>query len=293
MRVGIDLGATKTQAITIAGDEVVRSVKRDTEGDSVIPFLITLIDDLTSGDVEFVGLSVAGTVDREGEKILATPNLRSLAGTDVKQSLEAEFGVPVAMENDGSCFTWGECLFGGGRGADSVIGLTLGTGVGGGMVLSIDSSKVLFRGPFGSSFEVGHMVIQFEGAECSCGSRGCLEAYASSQFFRRMGGLSPLEIQKRAEAGDTFSRELFREYGRYLGVGISNLVNLLDPQMVILGGGISNAWDLFIKEARNEISRCVLSPEPRQGVKIVRSELGAVASAIGAAHLDRAVMMWE
>lgn len=274
---GVDLGASKT-ILVVDGDRV-ETVREDTPREGMVEFVDGLVSSAWSEDIGRIGLSVAGTVDRREEEILATPNLTGLAGLPLKRHLEGR-GVPVVLENDGNCFTYGEFVRGAGRDRSSAVGLTLGTGVGAGAVLGGEP----LRGAFGSGFEVGHMIIREGGARCSCGSRGCLEAYASNQLFLREG-IDAREAQLLAEKGDGDSLRLYRELGKWLGIGISNLVNLLDPEVVILGGGLSAAYHLFIEEVRSTIQSNVLSPASREGVEVVRADLGDLAPAIGAALL--------
>ena len=255
-------------------------LREETPQYNILGFVDELVSSMWREDIGRIGLSVAGTVDLLGEEILATPNLTGLAGLPLKRQLEGR-GVPVILENDGNCFTYGEFMRGAGRGRSSAVGLALGTGVGAGAVLG---GSAIFRGTFGSGLEAGHMIIRAGGARCGCGSRGCLEAYVSSRFFLREG-MDARKAQRLAEQGDGDCLRLYRDMGKWLGIGISNLVDLLDPEVVILGGGISAAYHLFIEEVRSAISSNVLSPASREGVEVVRTELGDLAPAIGAALL--------
>ena len=184
------------------------------------------------------------------------------------------------MENDVNCFTLGEALVGAGKGAETVLGITLGTGVGGGIV--IDGR--IYRGAFGAAGELGHMTIKFDGPRCSCSSFGCLEEYCSERFFLKKGGL-PQKFYDDAEKGDKKALKIYNEYGKYLGIGLANVINLLDPEVIVIGGGIANAYKLFVKEMEKEIRKRVISPVSKKYVKIKKAALNGLGGAVGAALL--------
>jgi glucokinase len=169
---------------------------------------------------------------------------------------------------------------GAGRGAEIVFGITLGTGVGGGIVIN----NKIYRGATGSAVEAGHMTIKFDGLKCSCGNLGCLEAYCSEKFFKKKG-ISPKEAAKKAKAGNKFALKIFKDYGKNLGVGLSNIINLLDPEIIVLGGGISKASKFFLEETKKETKKRTISPLSKKYVKIKIAKLGEIAGALGAALL--------
>jgi glucokinase len=178
-----------------------------------------------------------------------------------------------------------------------MICITLGTGVGGGIILN----GKLWRGAHGAAAEVGHMaVVGFDGVECGCGSRGCLEVYASATAVVRMAreakprhpdsmldtgeNLTSEKVYLAAVNGDELSLDVFRQMGAYLGVGVANLINVIDPEVVVIGGGLSNGWDLFAEHVQREVSNRAF-PVPARAVKILRAECGDDAGLLGAAYI--------
>ncbi len=214
--------------------------------------------------------------------------------------------LPVVVENDANAAAWAEWRFGAGRGETHLVCVTLGTGIGGGIVLD---GRVQ-RGKHGMAGEFGHMIVVPEGQRCECGNRGCLEQYASGNvlgrearelaragspvavpMMERVGGdidalVGPV-ITEAARDGDPLAIELFEEVGRWLGVGLANLAAALDPGMFVIGGGVSDAGELLLRPARDSFRRVLTGrgfrPEPR----IVRAALGPEAGLVGAADLAR------
>jgi glucokinase len=237
-----------------------------------------------------VGVSVAGALDKKGEKVLFSPNLRCLNNFSLRKTLEQELKVKVLMENDANCFALSEAVIGAGKNKKSVFGITLGTGVGGGMVI-IKNEKLkmknyeIYKGMFGGAGEIGHTVINFNGPQCTCGNYGCLEEYASERFFERKTGTSPVVLFEKAERGEKKAKDIFKEYGKYLGIGIANAVNLLEPEVVVLGGGIANAHKYFLKTAIKQAKKNIFSPTAKKDLNIKVSKLGDNSAAIGAALL--------
>jgi glucokinase len=201
------------------------------------------------------------------------------AGRPVGPPIEAVLGVPVALINDARAFGLAELRLGAGRGAVSLVGLTLGTGVGG--VIAIDGRVHL--GHDGTAGEVGHQTIDPDGPSCNCGNRGCLEAFArADRLAEACGTATAEEAVERARNGDAVALEGLRSVGRYLGIGIGNMIAVIAPDRVVIGGGIAAAGDLLLDEARAEIRRRVLTTSVEE-VEIVTAELGTWAGAIGAA----------
>jgi glucokinase len=233
-------------------------------------------------------VDAAGRVVAGGGKIPGGP------GFPLAARVERELGRGwrVRLENDASAAAWGELRFGAGRGCRDLLTLTLGTGVGGGMILD----GRLRRGPDGTAGEVGHLVVEPRGRRCPCGGRGCLEAYGGARgLVRTAGGLAatPHDLARLARRGNARARAAFRRYGASLGIALASLVNLLNPERIILTGGIARAFSLFAPALREEVRRRALR-RPGRRVRIVRGELGDDAGALGAAA--RAALrdaLWE
>jgi glucokinase len=200
-------------------------------------------------------------------------------GRAVAGPVETALGVHVALINDARAFGLAELRLGAGRGADSMVGLTLGTGVGG--VIAIDGRVHL--GHDGTAGEIGHQTIDPEGPSCRCGSRGCLESYARADRFAAACGTATVEAAvASAQAGDPMALAGFAEVGRYLGIGIANMITVISPDRVIIGGGIAAAGDLLLVPIRAELARRVRMTSLAE-VDVVTAELGTWAGAIGAA----------
>jgi glucokinase len=188
-------------------------------------------------------------------------------------------GVPVALINDARAFGLAELRLGAARGATSMVGLTLGTGVGG--VIAVDGK--VHQGHDGTAGEVGHQTIDPDGPSCNCGNHGCLEAFCrADRIAEACGTATAEEAVERARGGDAAALEGLRRVGRYLGIGIGNMIVVISPDRVVIGGGIAPALDLLLPEIRAEIRRRVLTTAVEE-VEIVPAELGTWAGAIGAA----------
>jgi len=285
--IGIDIGATKINFVLLKNRKIVKFWKILTPKNKK-----ELINCLRSqvkqwGEASGIGIGVPSPLNQKRDLILNPPNLKCLRNTPLARIIQREIKsdshlekVTVALENDVNCFTLGEAIMGAGKRAKIVFGITLGSGVGGGIV--IDGK--IYRGAFGGAAEVGHQTIKFDGQKCTCGSYGCFEEYCSERFFIRKGNL-PIKFQRKAEKGDKKVLKIYNEYGRYLGIGLSNVINFLDPEVIVIGGGIANAYQFFIKEAKKEIKKRAISPISKKNVKIKKAELGDFSGAIGAALL--------
>lgn len=246
--------------------------------------------------VEGFALAVPAVLNIGKGRIIESPNLPFLNGLDISKELQARIGLPVVLENDATAAAIGENWLGSSRGALNSICITLGTGVGGGIILE---GKPL-RGIDGTAGEVGHICIEPDGFACGCGSRGCLEQYASAtglaKVLSQMShdfpdsdipehiGIDPKELFDHAVNGDRLALAVFERMGFALGLSIAGLVNLLNPEVVVIGGGLSASWDLFIGRLRSTMHERAFR-RPAERVKIVRAELGDDAGVIGAASL--------
>jgi glucokinase len=221
----------------------------------------------------------------------------------LRRQLERRLSCRCLVDNDVNLFTLGEFAFGAGRGARQLVGLTLGTGLGGGLIFN----GALYRGSRGAAGEVGHMVIDPRGNRCGCGARGCLEAQVATAAILRMGrrairrGAGPLRtlsrrargrltpelVSQAARRGDAAARQIWREVGRSLGIGLGNVVNLLNPDRIVIGGGIANAWEWFYPSLITTVRAQAMEVSARS-VQVVRARLGKSAGVVGAA-----VLVWH
>ena len=227
-----------------------------------------------------MGLGTPGPVDGTGKIAKVAINLAGWHDVPLGWVLEEKTGLPVILANDANCAGLGEAWLGAGRRFENLILLTLGTGVGGAIILNGE----LFVGHQGAAGELGLISINFEGPICNSGNRGSLEQYTSVQAIRRDTGLEPAELAEKALAGDEKALSYWQQYGKLLGVGLGNLIYVLTPEAIILGGGISAGADLFLPAMKAELEQRVLFSS-REGLEILIAELGNQAGMIGAAKL--------
>jgi glucokinase len=287
---GLDLGGTniKWAAVEHDGGQW-RALDRDqvatamAEGpDAVVSRLISVGTEALARcpGVESIGIGVPGLYDP------ATGTTRFLVnfpggwpGVPVAGAVGGALGLPAFLINDARAFGLAELRLGAGRGASSMIGLTLGTGIGG--VIAMDGMVV--QGHDGTAGEIGHQTIDPDGPWCGCGNRGCLEAFArADQIAAACGTSTAEEAVARARAGDGRAIEGLAQVGRYLGIGIANMIAVLSPDRIVIGGGISAASDLLLAPIRDELRRRVRTTS-LDAVELVTAELGTWAGAIGAA----------
>lgn len=310
LAVGVDIGGTKIAAGLVADDGTLVSRDRaDTpahSADAVVQIVGDLAVRLASEQHLAslpVGIGAAGLVDSKGT-VLYAPNL-ALSGCPVRERISDRLGVPVVVANDGIVAAWGEFRAGASRAVDgTVVMLTLGTGVGGGLV--VDDRLVLGGNGLGAEF--GHIIVEEGGRLCPCGNRGCLEAYASGTAIGKMAeerlqkgdvpagsmlaqlpALTGKSVTVAAHQGDAVARDVLSTCGFWLGVGIASLVNALDPSMVVIGGGAMQAGSLLLEPARAASGERVLGRGRRPAVPIVKATLGDDAGVIGAGLLATGV----
>ncbi len=305
LTIGVDLGGTKLLGIALDGERVVAEQRRPTPrgGDAVVASVVELVSALavTVGGVEAVGFGAPGLVDRTGV-LRFGPNLPDVVDLPFAAVLAEQLGLPVVVDNDATCATWGEHTLGAGRSVADLVLVTLGTGIGAGIV----ADGCLHRGRNGFAGEAGHMVVDPDGPPCPCGRRGCWERYASGSGFGRMArdaatagrarritelaGGDPEAVRGEhvttaANEGDEEATTLFAQFGWWVALGIANLVNLLDPELVLIGGGLVEAGEHLLRPTRAAYDELVLGVAHRPGVRIERAQLGERAGAIGAAAL--------
>ncbi|MGH7541059.1 MAG: ROK family protein [Gemmatimonadota bacterium] len=249
-----------------------------------------------------IGLGSPGPLDRETGTVLETPNL-GWRNFPLRDLIANEIGIEAVLDNDANAATLGEWWMGAGRGVDTLVGVTLGTGIGGGIVLD----GRVYHGTSDVAGEIGHMTIDSTGRKCKCGNYGCLEAYASGPAIAaraveglEAGGASLLPdmvggeleritaetVYEAIVAGDGYAAEVMRETARFLGTGVANLINILNPEMIVISGGVTRAGDHLFEPLKAEVRRRAFR-EAAETCRIVSSELGDMAGVIGAAATYR------
>ena len=296
-----DLGGTHLRAATVDQKGSIQCrFKQNTpqvkDANAIVDAIVAAVDECGGVDqISAVSLVVPGTVNVEEGAVVKAPNLPCLDGFRLSAALTEQLDVPAILENDANAAAVGEMWQGAAVGCNTIICVTLGTGVGGGIILN----GKLWRGVDGAAAEIGHMCVDpFGGVACTCGSRGCLEVFASATAIVRMtreasprypdSVLHGVEdrtaemIFEAGQEGDELALEIFRRMGVYLGIGLANLINILNPEMIVIGGGVLNGWDLFEKHMHQQVEERAF---PLLRVKIVRAKCGDDAGLLGAARL--------
>jgi len=286
---GIDVGGTKCLGVVIDSDadittehDIKLQVRHPTpHASKLVDALVGLVGEL--GDFESLGVGVPGLITHDGI-IRASPNILGSVDIEVGPELSARLGRRVHVDNDGNLAALGEWRFGAGRGARNMWMVTLGTGIGGGHVLD---GRVQ-RGVNGFAGEIGHMVVNPDGPRCTCGRKGCWEVYASGRGLGMLASGEPGEsVIQRARNGDADAVTVLEAWARWVAVGLSNLTNVSDPDVIVIGGGVSEAADAVMPIIKRWFVESLYSPEQRTHPDLRVAQLGEHAGAIGAALLPR------
>ena len=311
LTIGIDVGGTKVLGgVVDESGKVLTTARKDTprQGGSALTQTIADVakELLQQHSVASVGVSAAGFVSSDRKTMLATPNIADWNGVDLDHQLTALIGLPVVIENDANAAAWGEAKFGAGKNKDHMMMLTVGTGIGGGIVVN----GALYRGAFGIAAEFGHMRVVPEGHICGCGARGCFEQYASGNALLRhareainaspevarnllsrgdgtVAGLTGQAITEAARDGDAVALAAFNTTGQWLGAGIASLAVLLDPACVVIGGGVIDAGEILLKPTRESLERNMPFAGKHPYPEIIAAQLGNEAGLVGVADLAR------
>ncbi|MEO9324718.1 ROK family glucokinase [Nocardioides sp. C4-1] len=305
---GIDVGGTKIAGAVVDVDGTVvdehRVVSPANDADAVEDAIAQLVKELAARhDLTAVGIGAAGYVDAGRRTVMFAPNI-AWRDEDLASEIEARVALPVVVENDANAAAWGEFTFGAASDVDDMLMVTVGTGVGGGIV----SGGRLFRGAFGTAAEIGHLRVVRGGRQCGCGNLGCLEQYASGSalvketralahepaaaaLLERAGGdpaaIDGPMITHAAAEGDAFAIAQVAELGRWLGEAIASLVEVLDPGAIVIGGGVSESGDLLLEPVREAFLSQLTGRGHRPVAEIRTASLGNQAGVIGAADLAR------
>ncbi len=308
--IGIDIGGSSIKAaLTDVGKTVIARTVKPTNAEGGPEAVLNVIDECITGlcagapDAKpaAIGVGVPGAIDLENGIVYHPPNLPGWKAVPLAQLIGSRRDLPVRLDNDANCAALGEAWFGAGREHDHFIGLTLGTGVGSGIIIG----GAVYHGARGFAGEFGHLSIDHNGPLCKCGSRGCIEAYIGIHYLMSRAipvlrdhpesllqqqavadpqGLSPKDLATAATQGDEIARSLLEDAGRYLGFAVASAANLLGITTFIIGGGISAAGDLILDSVRESAMERTLKVH-RENIVILPSELGNDAGMLGAASL--------
>ena len=301
-----DLGGTNLRLAAINGDgKILYRTKHETpnteRADEIVGAIMEAARECTqfignNGQIGAIGLAVPAIINARDGVIMKAPNLPALDGFRLSATLTNELNLPVILENDANAAAIGENWLGASKGFESSICVTLGTGVGGGIVLN----GGILRGIDGTAGEIGHICVEPSGAPCGCGSRGCVEQYSSATAIARLTlelethypksqlqnkpRVTALDVYQAGKSGDELALEIFRQVGFYLGIALADLINVLNPEVIVIGGGVSAGWELFIHHVQAQIRNRAFR-EPAERAKLVRAELGDDAGILGVAKL--------
>ena len=307
---GVDVGGTKIAGGVIDEDgnilEELRVESPATDSEAIEAAIAGLVAELRARhEIGAVGVGAAGYIDKSRSVVMFAPNI-AWRDVDLKTELEERVRLPVVVENDANAAAWGEFRYGAGADAEDLLLVTVGTGVGGGLVLDGE----VYRGAFGVGAEIGHMRVVPNGILCGCGNHGCFEQYASGSalvrearaaasggsllargLLDRAGGdagkiTGPL-VTEAARDGDPFAMEQLAALGKWLGEGIASLAAILDPAVVVIGGGVSEAEELLLGPVRAAFATQLPGRGHRPRLEIRKAQLGNRAGLIGAADLAR------
>ena len=300
-----DLGGTNLRmaAVERAGN-IIFHHRRDTpnagDGENIVRAIVEAAEicrqNLPDRHIEKIAAAVPATVQSKRGLIIKAPNLPALDNFPLVEILSEKLNLAVYLENDANAAAIGENWLGAERNARNSIMVTLGTGVGGGIIIDGE----IIRGADGTAGEIGHICVEPFGNKCGCGSRGCLEQYASATALVRQSkelmnefprssligesDLTAAKIYAAGKGGDRLATEVFRRQGFYLGIALAGLINTLNPEIIVIGGGAAAGWDLFLPSLNSEISARAYR-EPVKRAKIVRAALGDEAGILGAAKI--------
>lgn len=311
LTIGVDIGGTKVLGgVVDSTGKILTTHRKDTPkqgGDALTQTIVDVVLELKKEyDARAVGISAAGFVSSDRKTMLATPNISGWNGVNLEFEISSRVQLPVVIENDANAAAWGEARYGAGRGEAQMMMLTIGTGIGGGIV--VDGS--LHRGAYGIAAEFGHLRVVPEGHLCGCGARGCFEQYASGNALMRhvreaiaaspdashnllergngtIEGLTGRHITDAARDGDMVALAAFNTTGQWLGAGIASLSVLLDPACVVIGGGVIDAGEILLAPTRAAVERYMPFQGKHPSPRIVAAELGNDAGVVGAADLAR------
>lgn len=309
LTIGVDIGGTKIAAGVVDEEGAIletSTVPTPPTAEGVIDAIAEAVRTVSTGhEIEAVGIGAAGYVDDKRATVLFAPNIK-WRSEPLKDKVEQRVGLPVVVENDANAAAWGEYRFGAGQGHDDVVCITLGTGLGGGIIIG----GKLHRGRFGVAAEFGHVRVVPDGLLCGCGSQGCWEQYASGRALVRYArqranatpenakillalgdgtpeGIEGRHISQAARQGCPVAVDSFRELARWAGAGLADLASLFDPSAFIVGGGVSDEGDLVLEPIRKSFRRWLVGSQWRPHAQVLAAQLGGRAGLVGAADLAR------
>jgi len=291
--IGIDLGGTyiKIGLVNSEGSIITRKkLVTPVSGGyrAVINLIIKNLPFPKNAQCRGIGFGVPGFVNARKGLVYRLVNIRGWDNVPLKKIMEKQTGIRACIDNDVNCMVMGEAAFGAAKGKQNVFGITLGTGVGGGIIIN----GRIYRGAGFTAGEIGHITVAKNGPRCNCGNRGCLEAFVGNnriiaRYKRRTGikgTITAKDIQKAAQKGDKYARRIWQEAGEYIGIALAGIINVLNPEIIVIGGGVSGAGHFLMDSIRKTVEERAL-PIASSGTEIKKAKLGNDAGIIGSAAL--------
>ncbi len=310
-RIGIDVGGTNVKiALVDDSGKIIYSNSVPTRAEMGYEYTVNNIKQaiydlmketkLTAKDIEGIGFGFPGQVDYKSGIVRLAPNIPGWVEVPIAKMIEDEFHIPTRVDNDVRCAALGELKYGAGKGCENLICITVGTGIGSGLIVN----GKLVRGASNAAGEIGHIKLQIhDGPICGCGDTGCMEAFASgpaivamaeeyilggkSTKYREMangGDITPFIVAEAAKAGDPVAKRIFARIGEYIGIGMASVVNLLNPEKIIIGGGVADAGDILLEPLKEALKKRAMKIAG-ETVEVVPAQLGNTAGVIGASLL--------
>lgn len=309
-RIGVDVGGTNVKiALVDKEGSIIYSNTTPTRAEMGYEYTISnikqaIIDLMKetktdSSSIEGIGFGFPGQIDCDAGIVRVSPNIPGWTNVPIAKIIEKEFGIPTKVDNDVRCAALGELAFGAGKGCKNLICITVGTGIGSGLIVN----GKLVRGADNAAGEIGHIKLQMhDGPICGCGDSGCLEAFASgpsivamaqeyilggkSTKYRELANpdITPYIVAEAAKQGDKVAQKIFERMGKYIGIGLASVVNLLNPEKIVIGGGVADAGDILFKPLTDTLKKRAM-PIQAKSVSVVPAQLGNAAGVIGASLL--------
>ena len=307
--IGVDLGGTNLKMALVSDNgDILFDLRKDTHAEKGVDFILSeigegieiLLKRAKNQPLAGIGIGIPGPVFYEKGVVSYPPNLPGWKEEPVRDRIQNMFEFPVFVENDANVAALAEKAHGAGKGYNHILCITLGTGVGGGLILN----GKIYHGAVGAAGEFGHTTINFQGPRCNCGNYGCIERYVGAQYIveralEKLGKypgsslsgfannpekISPKLINQLAQRGDNLCRETLRETGEFLGIALASVVNLLNLELIVIAGGIANSGEILFEPIRQKIKTLAL-PLPGSIVKVVKAQMGDRSGVVGAAQL--------
>ena len=276
--IGIDVGGTKIRAILFDGKKVLSEDTLATPQDSLTHLMVmlsALVDPLLEkakkdrAEIKGIGVGIPGVINFVKKKIVKTPNVPILDGVDLEEKLKEKFNLPIKLDNDTNCFLRAEMKLGIGKKYKNAFGLIIGTGIGGAWW----QNEGIYQGAHFGASEPGHNIINFD------------HPITLEEAYQKLNQNNPIRLAGEAYRGDTLSQKAFEEIGNYLGIMLANIINLIDPEVFIVGGGVTGSEDLFFPQMKKSMNEYIMNTDSKHKIKIIKGKLGKESGAIGAALL--------